>query len=125
MTIFIYYKPQERGFAMKNSKQIQIPDELFNELIAYFLLEPGCMDELRSLITKGLQDKLDKMAARELYSKYKDSRLSPAEKEQARRDYLEMRGIHPDFIWPAGYEPYKSDIGECKLPQTGDEELPY
>lgn len=110
---------------MKNSKQIQIPDELFNELIAYFLLEPECMNELKSLITKGLQDKMDKMAARELYSKYKDPRLTAAEKEKARRDYLEMRGVHPDFIWPAGYEPYKNSVGECKLPQTGDEELPY
>lgn len=54
-------------------KQIQISEELFSRLCAYHLLDKR--DPLQEqIIRDGLQDKLDRMQAREDYSRRKKDR---------------------------------------------------
>ena len=76
-------------------KQVQIPQELFVQLIRYHLMEDdGYMDEIRI----GLEKKLDAMVLRELYGKAK---IAPTEteREKARQEYLDRRGIPESFRW--------------------------
>lgn len=76
-------------------KQIQIPEELFILLIKYHLLD---MEEEQSEIKKGLMDKMDSITMRLLYSKYK---IAPTEeeKQKARQEYLDKRGVPESFRW--------------------------
>lgn len=77
-------------------KQYQISGELFLLLIHYFLMEdsePGDFEKIASM----LNQKLDKIAAREYYSQYKDNDLTSSQREEARKKYLELAGIHKDF----------------------------
>lgn len=71
------------------SKQIQIDRELFINLCDYFL---GGEEELADNIKEQLDSKLDKLIARELFTKYKRS-TTGAEREQARQAYLAHKGI--------------------------------
>ena len=64
-----------KGDRMKN-RNVQIPYELFFQLLQYFLME-NCVDE--ESIRKGLENKLNAMVDRELYSKYK---TAPTEEER-------------------------------------------
>ena len=76
-------------------KQVQIPQELFVLLIHYHLMEDDSrVDEIRI----GLEKKLDAMVLRELYGK---SKAAPTEKERekARQEYLDRRGIPDRFRW--------------------------
>ena len=79
---------------MKN-RNVQIPYELFFQLLQYFLME-NCESE--ETIRQGLERKLDTMVNRELYSKYK---TAPTEEEQekSRQEYLDRRGIPENFRW--------------------------
>lgn len=81
-----------RWFDMKH---IQISQELFVILIRYFLFE---QEELLPEIRKGLEQKLDALVMRELYTKYKTA-PTKEEQEKARREYLDRRGILKDFQW--------------------------
>ena len=56
-----------KGNQMKN-RNVQIPYELFFQLLKYFLLGNY---ESEERIRKGLEKKLNAMVDRELYSKYK------------------------------------------------------
>lgn len=76
-------------------KNIQIPEELFVALVKYHLLE---MDEVQPEIKKGLEDKCETIARRDLYTKYKTAK-SEEERETARKKYLDKKGIHRDFRW--------------------------
>ena len=49
-------------------KQIQIPEQLFMELVKFHLLD---MEENLPSIKQGLEAKLDALVMRDLYSKYK------------------------------------------------------
>ena len=60
---------------MKN-RNVQIPYELFFQLLQYFLMENY---ESEEIIRQGLERKLDTMVNRELYSKYK---TAPTEEER-------------------------------------------
>lgn len=76
-------------------KQVQIPQELFVQLIHYHLMEDDSHgDEIRM----GLEKKLDAMVLRELYRK---SKAAPTgtEREKARKEYLDRRGISDSFRW--------------------------
>ena len=53
---------------MNREKQIQIPQALFAEIMAYFLLN---REDSRESIKKGLNAKLDAIVKHELYTKYK------------------------------------------------------
>ena len=76
-------------------KQVQIPQELFILLLRYHLMEEDShVDEIRI----GLEKKLDAMVLRELYRK---SKVAPTgtEREKARKEYLDRRGISDSFRW--------------------------
>lgn len=79
---------------MKN-KNVQIPYELFFQLLKYHLMD---MDESEEKIKEGLGKKLNSLVERELYSRYK---TAPTEegKEKYRQEYLDRRGIPKDFRW--------------------------
>lgn len=76
-------------------KNVQISQELFIALMRHFLLE---QEELYPEIKKGLEKKLDALVMRELYTKYKTA-PSEEEREKARREYLDKRGVSESFRW--------------------------
>ena len=78
---------------MKN-RNVQIPYELFFQLLQYFLMENYESEEIR----QGLERKLDTMVNRELYSKYKTA-PTEEEREKSRQEYLDRRGIPENFRW--------------------------
>lgn len=80
------------------TKTVQISEELFMDLCRVVL---GGVDdpETVSKASRGLHDKLDRMVARELYSTMNDPSKSPQEREKARQDYLDAKGIPNGFRW--------------------------
>ena len=79
---------------MKN-RNVQIPYELFFQLLQYFLMENY---ESEETIRQGLERKLDTMVNRELYSKYTTA-PTEEEREKYRQEYLDRRGIPENFRW--------------------------
>ncbi len=76
-------------------KNVQISYELFAALIRYHLVEDdSCADEIR----RGLEKKLDSMVRHELYAKYKTA-PTEEEREKARKEYLDKRGVPDSFRW--------------------------
>ena len=65
-------------------KNVQISEELFFALLKYHLLE---MDDVLPEIKKGLEEKLEAMVRRDLYTKYKTA-PTEEEREKARQEYL-------------------------------------
>ena len=88
---------------MKN-RNVQIPYELFFQLLQYFLMENyeslvfWRSYESEEIIRQGLERKLDTMVNRELYSKYKTA-PTEEEREKSRQEYLDRRGIPENFRW--------------------------
>lgn len=80
---------------------VQISEELFMDLCRVVL---GGVDDPETVFraSRGLHDKLDRMVARELYSTMHDPSKSPQERERARQDYLDARGIPTSFRWGGG-----------------------
>lgn len=76
-------------------KNIQISEQLFFSLVRYHLVE---MESELPQIKKGLMDKMETMVMRELYSKYKTA-PTEEEKEKARQEYLDKRGVPDSFRW--------------------------
>ena len=76
-------------------KQVQISEDLFLSLIKYHILEHYNEEEK---IVKELKEKYNKIANRKLYTKYKTA-LTEEEKEKARQEYLNRKGIHSSFRW--------------------------
>ncbi len=76
-------------------KQIQIPEQLFMELVKFHLLG---MEENLPSIKQGLEAKLDSLVMRDLYSKYKTA-PTEEEREQSRKEYLDRRGVPEKFRW--------------------------
>ena len=74
-------------------KNIQITEKLFILLVRYHLLDDAswCDD-----IARELEYKLDNIATRDLYTKYKTA-LTKEEQEKARNEYLDKKGYHKDF----------------------------
>ena len=76
-------------------KQVQIPQELFVQLIYYHLMEDDSyIDEIKI----GLEKKLDALVLRELYGKSKTA-PTEEEREKARQEYLDRRVIPDSFRW--------------------------
>ena len=76
-------------------KQVQIPQELFVQLVHYHLMEDDSyMDEIRI----GLEKKFDSMVLHELYEKSKTA-PTEAEREKARKEYLDRKGMPDSFRW--------------------------
>ena len=78
-----------------NMKSVQISYDLFVALVEYHLAYD---DDYAEEIHRGLEQKLDAMVRHELYAKYKTASTAE-EREQARQEYLDKRGIFPDFRW--------------------------
>jgi len=81
-------------------KNLQIDAELFTALVNYFLLENN---DAYEACKKGIQDKLDRAVNRELYSKTHNNTLSAEDREKARQEYLDRKGIRQDFRWSEEY----------------------
>lgn len=76
-------------------KMVQIPDSLFVALVKFHVLGiEDCLPEIKN----GLEQKLDAMMRRELYTKSKTAKTE-AEREEARQAYLDKVGMHRDFRW--------------------------
>lgn len=86
----------------RTEKQIQIPELLFVKLCQYFLLDQQSA-ELEKSIIQGLNDKLERHIDHQLYTKYK-SAPTDEEKEKARQEYLDRKGISESFRWSEEYE---------------------
>ncbi len=76
-------------------KNVQIPYELFLLLLRYHLMDETDGEEQ---IRSSLEQKLDSMVRRELYSKSKTAPTAE-ERENARQKYLDKRGIAESFRW--------------------------
>ena len=76
-------------------KNVQIPYDLFVALLQYHLV----MDyDYAEDIQRGLEQRLDAMVRHELYAKYKTA-PTEEEREQARQEYLDRRGVPKSFRW--------------------------
>lgn len=76
-------------------KNVQISYELFIFLLRYHLMgDDNCLKEIR----QGMEQKLDSMVRHELYTKYKTA-PTQEEREKARQEYLEKRGVPDSFRW--------------------------
>lgn len=80
---------------IKDMKNVQISQDLFFAIMKYFLFEE---EELLPEIQKGLEQKLDALVMRELYTKYKTA-PTEEEKQEARKKYLDKRGVPDSFRW--------------------------
>ena len=58
----------------------------------------GEIDDVLPEIKKGLEEKMEAMVRRDLYSKYKTA-PTEEEREKARQEYLEKVGMHRSFRW--------------------------
>lgn len=79
------------------SKQVQIPQELFLDLVRYFCLDDTSTERYKAILS-GLEAKIDKLARHEAYSASKTAE-NASERESARQKYLDLVGIHKDFRW--------------------------
>ena len=76
-------------------KNVQIPYELFFQLMKYHLMEDeSCEVDIR----RGLEKKLDALVMHELYKKSKMA-VTEEEREKARKEYLDRRGVPESFRW--------------------------
>ena len=76
-------------------KQVQISEDLFLSLIKYHILE--CHNDEEKIV-KELKEKYDSIINRNLYTKYKTA-PTEEEKEKARQEYLDRKGIYSSFRW--------------------------
>ena len=75
---------------MVAGNQAVFPDSVFFNLVE--------TDDVLPEIKKGLEDKLEAMVRRDLYTKYKTA-PTEEEREMARQEYLEKVGMHRNFRW--------------------------
>lgn len=76
-------------------KNVQISRELFMLLLRFHLVEDESCEEN---IKHELEQKLDKMVLHDLYEKSKTA-PTEEEREQARKEYLDRRGMSEKFRW--------------------------
>ena len=80
---------------------IQIPESLSYDILRYYLIASKgeeVPEELDKRVFNGLSDKVQKIADRELYTLYKTA-PTEEEKEKARQEYLDRKGIPESFRW--------------------------
>lgn len=76
-------------------KSVQISQELFMQLLRFHLVEDeSCEREIK----QELEKKLDRMVLRDLFGKSKTA-PTQEEREQARKEYLDKRGVPESFRW--------------------------
>ncbi len=76
-------------------KNVQIPYDLFVDLVLCHL---NGEDDFEEEIQRGLEEKLDAMVNRQLYSQYKTA-LTEEQREKARQEYLDRRGVPESYRW--------------------------
>ena len=79
-------------YSVPNRKQSY---DLFVDLVLYHLNSENDFDEE---IRQGLEQKLDAILNRQLYSQYKTA-PTEEEREQARQEYLARRGVPQSYRW--------------------------
>lgn len=79
------------------SKNVQIPQELFFELVRYFVLD-DVTEERYKAILGGIEGKVDQMVKHELYTASKTAKTAE-EREHARKQYLDKIGMRESFRW--------------------------
>ena len=78
-----------------SERKVQIPEKVFYELVKFHLLgKTDAEEEIKTQLLK----KLDALAEHQLYTRSKKA-ASQNEREQARKEYLERRGISAAFQW--------------------------
>ena len=77
------------------NRNVQIPYELFLQLLQYFLMDNYDGEEK---IRLGLEKKLDARVNREMYSKSKTT-PTEEEREKFRQEYLDRKGVQESFRW--------------------------
>ena len=85
------------------SKQVQIDWDLFLDLYDFFFSDEAPEGYEADEIRKKISEKVDKIINRELFSKYKRSPTG-AEREAARQEYLNHRGISKSFRTDTEYQ---------------------
>jgi len=86
-------QPSQKG--KNRMKSVQIPYDLFVDMVLYHLNGEDDFDEE---IRQGLEQKLDAILNRQLYSQYKTA-PTEEEREQARQEYLARRGVPQSYRW--------------------------
>lgn len=81
----------------RHAKKVTIPADFFNDLFMYVYMELKDEKRLRN-IKEGFEQYVDNQVTRELYSKSKTA-PTEEEREKARIEYLDKKGIHKDFRW--------------------------
>lgn len=81
---------------MKKQTTVQIPVETFYKLTRYFFLEETTGELYRSIQTD-IEAKIDAIQRHTLYSKSKDKTITEEEREAARKQYLDMVLMDPNF----------------------------
>ena len=76
-------------------KTVQIPYDLFLDIVMYHLRGE---DDYEEEIRQGLEQKLDAMLNRQIYSRYKTAPVL-LRWEQARQEYLDRRGVPQSYRW--------------------------
>lgn len=76
--------------------KVQIDEDLFRDILEYFFGDEFPTGLGADEIRKQLEDKLEKLISRELFTKYKRA-ATPSEREQARKEYLDHKCILPSF----------------------------
>ena len=94
-------------------KTVQIPYDLFIDLAMYHLRGE---DDYEEEIHQGLEQKLDAMLNRQLYSRYKTA-PTKEEREQARQEYLDRRGVPQSLRWMWAKD-YAQELSANKLLPT-------
>ena len=76
-------------------KNVQISQELFIQLLRFHLIgDDSCEKEIK----QRLEQKLDRMVLHDLYEKSKTAPTAE-DRERARKEYLDRRGVHESFRW--------------------------
>ena len=75
------------------AKQVQIPEDIFKKLIMFHILGNT---ENQETISRYLEEKLERLVQHDLYATYKTAQ-SEEEREKARIQYLDHRGIPDAF----------------------------
>jgi len=82
---------------MPKERTKQIPEQLYVNIIKFFLLEITNPD-IEAAIRKGLHEKLEADMRRDLYTKYKTA-PTKEQQEAARQKYLDCVGMRESFRW--------------------------
>lgn len=74
---------------------VLIPKDLFSQLLIYHIYDDDYWIEE---IIEGLKKKEEAVINADIYRKYKTAETEE-EREKARLEYLDRKGIHKDFRW--------------------------